>query len=334
MLQQLHNFKGKASNFGIDGFLIAIIGMIVLAFVYPFGGSSESPVPLAKIANYGVSVIFFFYGLKLNPEKLKAGLSNWKLHLMVHFSTFVLFPLLVLLLHYLFPSLQSPSVWLGIFYLAALPSTVSSSVVMVSIAKGNIPAAIFNASISSLLGIFITPLWMEVWMNDERTGQDFPLGGIIIKLFVQILLPVILGFLLHQKWGSFAEKHHTLLKKFDQSIILIIVYTAFCESFSTHIFDALQLKDLASLYAFVALLFFAVFILIIISSRLLGFNREDRITCLFCGSKKSLVHGTVMSKVLFPLSPQMGIILLPIMLYHAFQLIVAGFLANKYARES
>src|SRR5690606_39713389 len=78
--------------------------------------------------------------------------------------------------------------WFGVVFLAALPSTVSSSVVMVSIAKGNIPAAIFNASISSLIGVVVTPLWVGLFIA-SATG-DFDVTDIVIKLFLQVLLQI------------------------------------------------------------------------------------------------------------------------------------------------
>src|SRR5690606_19250235 len=133
-------------------------------------GAGNSVIPLREVAQVGESVIFFFYGLKLNPVQLKAGLSNWRLHFLDHITTFIIFPVIILVLHKFLPDITE-NFWTGIFYLAALPSTVSSSVVMVSIARGNIPAAIFNASISSLLGVFITPIWMDVWISENTSGN-------------------------------------------------------------------------------------------------------------------------------------------------------------------
>lgn len=286
---------------------------------------------LQELANYGVSGIFFFYGLRLSPEKLRVGLRNWKLHVSVQALTFLLFPLLVLGTRIFFDDPTHNLLWLGTFYLAALPSTVSSSVVMVSIAAGNIPAAIFNASVSSLLGILITPLWMGLFLTESAAGFDF--SSVILKLALQVLLPVVLGFLLHKKLGAFAEKHKGSLRIFDQSIILLIVYTSFCESFARDMFAGYSIPDLLLLSLCMVLLFFLVMGISQLFSRLLGFNREDAITLLFCGSKKSLVHGTVMSKVLFPDANVVGIILLPIMLYHALQLLLSGVIAQRKGRE-
>lgn len=326
------NIFTLAKGAGLDGFILALMIMILLAWLWPQAGEKDSPVPLAAVANYGVSFIFFFYGLRLDLEKLKAGLRNWPLHLVVHFTTFIAFPLLVLAGKLLFENNDNHLLWLGIFFLASLPSTVSSSVVMVSIAGGNMPAAIFNASISSLMGVFITPLWMSTVIHAGNSNNG--LGQIMGKLVLQVVVPVVLGMILHGKWGGFAEKHKKQLRYFDQSIILLIVYTSFCESFAKKMFTGFSIAHLFLLGAGMLGLFLLVYLLVKLASRLFKFNREDTITAVFCGSKKSLVHGTVMSKVLFPGSDIVGIILLPLMLYHALQLITASIIAQSMARNT
>lgn len=261
---------------------------------------------------------------------MKAGLANWKMHILIQFTTFVIFPLLIVLIKPLFKEDIFP-LWLGIFFLAALPSTVSSSVVMVSIARGNMAAAIFNASLSSLLGIFITPLWTGLFIAADTGGFD--ISSIVLKLCLQVLLPVVAGLVLHRFFGAFAEKHKNILKLFDQSVILLIIYTSFCRSFSQHLFDGLGLTTIFLLALGMIALFLSVFGLMNLISNLLGFSREDKVTVVFCGSKKSLVHGTVMSKVLFPASTLGGLIILPLMLYHALQLIAASVIAQKMGRQ-
>jgi len=318
-----------AKKAGLDGFMLALISMIGLAYLWPYPGMPESPVPLAKISSYAVSIIFFFYGLRLSPDKLRAGLVNWKLHAMVHISTFVLFPLLALAFRPLFKGEEHQMMWLAIFFLTALPSTVSSSVVMVSIARGNIPAAIFNASISSLIGVFITPLWMGLVLDTSSNNYD--LMSVVGKLSLQVLLPVTMGILLNKKWGSFAEKYKKYIRYFDQFSILLIVYTSFCESFGGHLFSEFDLKDIVFLGIGMLALFFAVYFLLTSLCRLFGFSHEDEVTAVFCGSKKSLIQGAVMSKVLFS-GAHAGVMLLPIMLYHALQLISASIIAQRMAR--
>jgi sodium/bile acid cotransporter 7 len=324
--------KDKISRFGLDGFLLGLIAMIFLAWLWPAAGIQTGILSLKEAANFGVSLIFFFYGLRLSPEKLKSGLSNWRLHLVVQISTFLVFPLIMLLVIYFFGSKQNELLWLGVFYVAALPSTVSSSVVMVSIAKGNVPSAIFNASISSLIGVFITPLWMGLYLSTSTGSFDF--SSIIVNLIIQILVPVCLGILLHSRFGWFAEQHKKGLRVFDQSIILLIIFTSFCASFASDLFSGMSVLKLVVLGVSMIGLFFFMFFLIRLICKLFRFNREDSITAIFCGSKKSLVHGTVMSKVLFQHTAGVGIIILPLMIYHALQLIAASVIAQRMAREA
>jgi len=324
-------FRTLALKVGLDWFIIAIICMIILASLWPNAGIQKGYFSLKSIAGYGVSLIFFFYGLRLSPEKLREGISNWRLHSVVQLSTFLLFPLLMLFLMRFFGTNGNELFWLGAFYVAALPSTVSSSVVMVSIASGNIPAAIFNASISALIGVFVTPLWMGIVLS--KSTQGFDLTDVIIKLIIQVLVPVILGIALHSRFGAYADKHRKKMRYFDQIVILLIIYTAFCESFSKHMFSDHGAIDILILGLSMISLFLFVYGIISLISRFMHFNREDTITAVFCGSKKSLVHGTVMSKVLFPNAAAAGIILLPLMMYHALQLMAASIIAQSMARK-
>lgn len=315
----------------LDGFVIAIIAIVVLAYFFPQLGSQDSVIPLNLIGSIGVSLIFFFYGLKLSPEKIKTGLANWKLHLLVQASSFILFPIIVIGFYPFISDESNRTIWLAFMFLAALPSTVSSSVVMVSLAKGNIPAAIFNASISGLIGIVITPLWMGLFL--QHTSTDFNLGHVYIKLITEIVLPVIAGISLQRFFGEFARKNMRYLTLFDKSIILLIIYKSFAESFINNVFSAVNIFDLAFISVAVLALFFTVFHLTRYIAISLDFNIEDRITAQFCGTKKSLIHGTVFSKILFQNTASVGIILLPLMLFHFIQLFIISIIATKMAKR-
>lgn len=315
----------------VDSFVIAIIVSIVIAYFLPQLGASDSPVPMNLISSIGISLIFFFYGLSLNSEAIKNGLKNWKLHLTVQSSTFILFPLLVLPFFPLFKDTSYELLWLAFLFMAALPSTVSSSVVMVSMAKGNLPAAIFNASISGIIGIILTPLWMMPFIKQTDVAFDF--SSIYLQLISEIVIPLILGLLLRKFLGAWAQRHKRQLNLFDRFIILLIIYKSFVRSFEDEIFTSVSLTEMLIMVALVLLLFFIVYSLTGWFGRLLKFNHADRITNQFCGTKKSLVHGTVFSEALFGQTSIVGIILLPLMVYHAFQILVISVIAAKKGKE-
>lgn len=311
----------------IDNFVISIIAVIALAYVFSETGISISKIPIDTIGSIGVSLIFFFYGLKLSAEKIRAGLRNWKLHVLVQTTTFVVFPLLVLMFYPFVTTESSRLIWISFLFLAALPSTVSSSVVMVSIAKGNLPAAIFNASISGLIGILVTPLWIGIFM--KQRSVDYQLGDVYTKLVLEILLPVVVGVFLQPYLGRIARKFSRELNFFDKTIILLIIYKNFAESFEAKVFRSVLLSDLVLISVITILLFYSVFFISGYISRRLNFVLEDQITAQFCATKKSLVHGTVFSKILFPATMPLGVLLMPLMLFHAFQIFIISIRATK-----
>jgi len=326
-----HRLVALLARVGLDWFLLALLGVVVLAYFAPSLGSKVSPVPWHVITTVGVALVFFFYGLKLSFEKLRDGMRNWRLHTLVQLSTFVLFPALALLMRPFFGAGGGAVLWQSIFFLCALPSTVSTSVVMVSIAGGNLPAAIFNASISSLLGILLTPLLCSLFLHTGTGGgQLWSLG---MQLLWQVVLPVGAGVLLNSRFHAFAERHKAGLRIFDQVTILLIVFTAFCDSFAEGIFTTYRPADIAKLGAGMVALYLLIFGIIWAVSRALHFSRADQIVAVFCGSKKSLVHGSVMASLLFPTTAATGLILLPLMLYHALQIILASSMAQYLGRQ-
>lgn len=307
-----------------DPFIFFLLAVVGLAYLFP---EPAHILPLDTLASAGISLVFFFYGLKLSPAGIRSGLSNGRLHLVIQLFTFVVFPVLVLAVKPFFPDEQTG---LGLFFLAALPSTVSSSVVMVSLAGGNIPAAIFNASISGLIGIVVTPLWMSLFL--EAAGGD--MSVIYTKLLIEILVPITAGLLL-QKWlGGRVQKFRWFFANFDRAVILLVIYKSFVHSFESGVFSSIPLRSFVFLCIGVLLLFWAIYGLIFLVAQKSGFNREDRITALFCGTKKSLMHGTVFSKILWGGSATTGIILLPLMLFHALQILLIGIIAGRYARKT
>lgn len=308
-------------------FIFAIFIAIAIAYLFPEG---TKLFPLKTITDIGIGLIFFFYGLKLSPAEFKTGLRNYKAHIIIHLTTFIVFPLLCLLCLPLFQDGLESELWIALFFLGTLPSTVSSSVVMVALAKGNLPTAIFNASLSGLIGIVATPLWIGYIL--EQTA-DFDFLVVLQKLIIQIIVPLVLGLFLQRYFGHLARKYGRKLSLFDKTTILLIIYSSFSNSFTSDLIKTVEIEDLLKISGIVLLLFFIVFFGLDYFSRFLGLNTEDKIAVQFCGTKKSLVHGSVMVKVIFGNSASSGLLLLPIMLYHSAQLILVAWFAEKYRKR-
>jgi sodium/bile acid cotransporter 7 len=322
--------SASLARVGLNGFLLGIFVAIGLAAILPELGSTESTIPWKPFIQVGIALLFFFYGLKLDPGQLRSGLSNWRLHVLIQATTFLGFPLLVFSLVQFVPGLD-PNFALGISYLGALPSTVSAAVVLVSISGGNVPAAIFNASISSLLGVVMTPFWMGI-AGGEVAGE-LDLWASIVDLSIKVVLPVILGLAMHRYLFPKIKPYLNRLKYLDQTVILSIVFTTFSESFSQRLFTSfswVSLGGLALVMLFILLLVVGILYLLV---RSLSFSKEDQIAAIFCGSTKSLVHGVAIGKVLFPSAAIFGLVLLPVMLYHLQQLILGSLLARRYEKN-
>ncbi|MBD8618940.1 bile acid:sodium symporter [Sphingomonas sp. CFBP 13728] len=304
-----------------------LLGTVVLASLLPARGEMATIVGYA--ADIGIVLLFFLHGAKLSRDAIWAGLRNWKLHLAVLAITFVAFPLFGLGLTAL-PFVTGPLA-AGLLFLTLLPSTVQSSIAFTAIARGNVAAAVCSASFSNLLGILVTPALVALLMNTSGSG------GISIEsieaIVLQLLVPFVAGHLLRPWIGAWVTRNKGLLTVVDRGSILLVVYSAFGAAVVEGLWTKLSIGDLiligllcAALLAFVLGLTFAV-------ARLMKLPREDAIVLQFCGSKKSLASGVPMAGVLFP-PAQVGVILLPVMLFHQLQLIACAVIARRYAESA
>jgi sodium/bile acid cotransporter 7 len=319
-------------KFKPDWFLIGMVGATVLAWALPEPGAAGGWMHPEILTKAGVALIFFLHGLALSFAALRAGALNWRLHALVQGCTYLLFPLLGLALTAALASHVSPELNLGLFFLCALPSTVSSSVAMTAVAHGNVGGAVFNATLSSVIGVVVTPLWVA-WVM-KTTGQTQPLVPVILDLVRWLILPLTVGQLLRPWLGAWAQRNKPGIQLVDRLTILLLVYTSFCDSFKQRVWTGHATGQVLLMVAVCTVLFAFVMLATSALARAWSFNREDRIVTIFCGSKKTLASGIPMAKLIFGTHPGMGLILLPIMIYHPLQLIVCGMLAQRWGRES
>lgn len=315
-----------------DWFLIGMLTAVLLASFFPDAGRSGGWLHMENAVDIGVALVFFLHGLTISLESFKAGLLRWPVHLLVQALTFVLFPLLFYPFHALFSGVVPPALMLGFLYLCVLPSTITSSVAMTGMAKGNVPAAIFNATLSSLLGILMTPLLVNLMAQTQGAG-DLPLLETILGIARMLLLPLAVGQLSRPLLFRWFNRHKAITGKLDKLVILMLVFAAFCDSVAAGLWRDHGTQIIGVTLAGAAVLLGVVLALSTLFARRLGFNVEDEITIVFCGSKKTLASGVPMATLLFGANPSLGLIVLPIMLYHQLQLFVCSMLAARYAKR-
>lgn len=316
------------ARFGIDAYLIALMATVAVAAVLPAHGIG------ATVANGAVSVavalLLFLYGARLSPLAVWQGLLHWRLQSLVFASTYVLFPLLGLALARAFGGLLPQELVAGLIFLCILPSTVQSSIAFTGIARGNVAAALCSASVSNLFGMALTPLLVMLLLDSRGGGFS---TQAIENIALQLLLPFLAGQLLRRWIGPFLQRHKAPLSLVDRGSILLVVYAAFSEGMVAGIWSQVTLGDLALISLLGLVLLATVLVITTVASRRLGFSKEDEIAIVFCGSKKSMASGIPMANILFP-GQALGLIVLPLMLFHQAQLVACAVLAQRYARRA
>lgn len=312
----------------IDAFMLGILASVAVAALLPARGVAADTLDwITKIA---IGVLFLLYGARLEPREALAGLRHWRLHSTALAVTYLIFPLIGLALHALVPSVLTDDLYTGVLFLCLVPSTVQSSIAFTSIARGNVAGAVVSASLSNLIGVFATPLLVMLLM--DTTGNATVSPTAILAIVVQLLLPFLAGQLLRPRM-TWLLRHTTVTRAVDRGSVYLVVYAAFSAGMVEHIWSGISPRALLAIVAVCAGILAVVLTITTFGSRLLGFARPDQIVTVFCGSKKSLATGLPMASVLFAGHP-VGLIVLPLMVFHQIQLLTCTVLAQRYARSA
>ena len=318
--------QGWRARFKPDWYLVLILLMAAAAAVVPARG--EAAVWLGWLTKAAIAMVFFLHGARLSREAVIGGLTHWRLHLLVLASTFALFPLLTLGVTALPAWITPPELATGLIFLGCLPSTIQSSIAFVSVARGNVPAAVAAASASNLLGVFLTPLLVGVLLQAQ--------GGVSASSFwaivSQLLVPFVAGQALRPWVGDWVRARNAVLAKLDRGSILLVVYTAFSGAVVAGVWSQLSLLDLMRLWALCRVRLAGVRALTALAARAWGFSKADEIAIVFCGSKKSLASGAPMAAAIFPPAVA-GLALIPLMIFHQVQLMACAAIAQRYAQR-
>ncbi len=313
-------------------FLIGLAAAVILAWLFPEPGATGGVLHSQLLTRWGVMLIFFFQGLTLSLTVLRSGVMQWQLHLFVQFFVFGLIPLLALTLIALGRALLPEALRLGFLLLAVLPTTIATNVAYTALTRGNVAGAVFNSTLSNLAGIFITPLWIGLWLR--AGGVTLPMGKLFLDISLMLLAPLLAGQICRPFVQRSVDRHKAKLSIASSLIILFIVHAAFCNSWKNNIWAVHGNRTILLAAGGAVLLFSCATALAYSGARLLRFEPGNARAALFCAPQKTLAAGAPLAKLIFASHPDLSLILLPIMLYHPLQLLAGGLMVHRINHPS
>lgn len=314
-------------------FVVGLIAAVALAGAFPEAGASGGWLRAEITTKIAVAMLFLIRGMLLPLKSARQGLVSWRLHVVVHAFMFILIPLLaVALMEGTRFLVELPfSLRTGFFLLATLPTTVSTSSVFTSLTHGNTTAAVFNATVSNLLGVVLAPLAMDLFFATSAAGA-LPIAPIIGQVAILVVAPLIAGQIIKRGIWDPGLKECARFESVSSLIVLFIIFAAFANSVEGGAWRGHGLATLALVIVYAAGLFGLASALAVAAGRLLRFDRQDRIVLFFCGSQKTIVLGAPIANLMFPGDPALSLILLPILVYYFIQSFIGGALIDRIKR--
>jgi solute carrier family 10 (sodium/bile acid cotransporter), member 7 len=313
--------------FARNWFVLGLAGATALAFVVPELGARGGPLRPELTTRAGVAAIFFMQGLAIAPAALRLGALSWRLHVAVQLFIFVGFPLAMIALDAAGGRLLPADVRLGFLFMAILPTTISGCVVLTAAAGGNVAGALFNSALANIAGVAITPAWAALLLSAR--AEALPLVPMVTEIALLLLAPLAAGQLVRPLLRRVWEPDRRWLSMIANAIILFIVFAAISGSVLSGAFVESGWSATLLVAFVVCAIFVAATALAALAGRALRFGYADRAALLFCAPQKTLAAGAPLVQILFAGHAGLGLILLPIMIYHAVQLVGGGVLAQR-----
>ncbi|MGH3459564.1 bile acid:sodium symporter family protein [Aeromicrobium sp.] len=309
----------------IDPFIVALVVAALLASFLP---ATAAVIDVLKIVSLvAIGSLFFLYGTRLSMRETLLSVRHWRLHTVILVTTFVAFPLAGLSAQLLEPAILTPALAAGVLLLCLLPTTVLANIIYTRSAGGNVAGAVVTASLSNLIGVFLTPALAALLMSADADVDT----GSVLRIVLLLFVPLVVGQVLRPVIGRWVLRQDRRLRRFERGSIVFVVYVAFSQGANAGIWTTLSVWSVLALVAVCVVLLVTAFGWMWGLGRVLRFSRPDRVAMLFCGSNKSLASGLPLATVLFP-GDTLALLLLPLMLYHQLQIVAGAFLATRLAR--
>ena len=314
-------------------FLLGIFAALLLGFLLPGIEPVLNHGGIARIAL--IVLLFLISGFNLPSEAVTRGLRDYRLHLYVQVFIFLFIPRFFLLTTLPFRSAWDHQSYTGIFAVAVLPTTISSCIVFTQISGGNVMGTMFNAALANILGVIVSPLLLSLLIRGG--GDPLPAAEvlkILRNLSLQMLVPIACGQILRRLFQEVATRQKSRLSVACNIFILFILFFAFSKTARNPDFVG-NLIAMIGPFAYLAAAHILLLLTAYAGARLLHFSRENTISVLYAAPQKTLAVGVPLISTYFASTPEvLGIALLPLVFYHAWQLLMAGFVkSSRLVRE-
>uniref|UniRef100_A0ABI7YYD2 Sodium/bile acid cotransporter n=1 Tax=Felis catus TaxID=9685 RepID=A0ABI7YYD2_FELCA len=297
-----------------EWFMIGIVLAIAGAKLEPSIGVNGGPLkPEITVSYIAVATIFFNSGLSLKTEELTSALVHIKLHLFIQIFTLAFFPATIWLFLQLL-SITPINEWLlkGLQTVGCMPPPVSSAVILTKAVGGNEAAAIFNSAFGSfLLG----------------SSSSVPFTSIFSQLFMTVVVPLIIGQIVRRYIKDWLERKKPPFGAVSSCVLLTIIYTTFCDTFSNPNIDLDKFSLLLVLFIIFSIQLSFMLLTFLFSTRNnSGFTPADTVAIIFCSTHKSLTLGIPMLKIVFAGHEHLSLISVPLLIYHPVQILLGSVL--------
>jgi len=311
-------------------FLTGMVLAVVFAAIYPEASRKEAPLYPQYTVKYGaVGIIFLLSGLSLKTRQLGASALAVKYNTYFFLWVFAVSPLAWFAVR----SALLASDWFsndalldGLVVMGVLPSTISSQIVLTQSMSGNDAASLFNATFTNLVGVILSPALLLLLLGNSGS---LSFVSILVNLALSVVVPLLLGQIIQFFFADQLKAAKIPYSYISKTILLIIIFFTFAKTFDEGV-DLQWRAVLGILFILVAVhagLQYAV----LASSRIpfLGFTRADSAAAFAGAVHKTVAVGISIINVMYEDSADLGVITIPLLIYHPMQLFFAGSFVTK-----
>ncbi|GAB5357477.1 hypothetical protein AAMO2058_000378200 [Amorphochlora amoebiformis] len=338
--------KGLSNKAARNWFIIAVVLAIFAAKAAPWIGRKGGLLKPSVTVKLAVAAIFLIIGLSLKTKTLRDTFFQWHIHATVQLFSLLLTPLVMCTFANALEAIAEAvlsegsdvlnaivSLLEGVKVLSCMPSPVSSAVILTKAVGGNEAAAVFNSTLGSFLGVVITPLML---LNITGANAEVPILSMFRGLGLQIIMPIFIGQGIRTVAFTDLDKHlkRFSVSKISSAILVLIIYTVFCDTFSGSFEIQMELLLALVLFLFLSMVFLIGLVYCVASAVFPYLTRSDMVAIMFCSTHKSLTLGMPLLKILFGDSSEISIavISIPLLIYHPLQILLGSCLVAPLQR--